>query len=212
MTTTTVAFETSAGLVLEGRLAVPQDRPRGVAILCHPYPPAGGSMSNAMLPSLQRALEEAGWAALRFNFRGVGRSEGSFDHGRGEVDDAAAALAFAREHIPGVPCAVVGWSFGALVGLNAARADTTVAAYIGIAPPVSAAPELELPTVGAARVAMRSLVICGTADRFCETSDVRRLAADIGAEVRILDGADHFFVGRLAELGAIVTEFLIRDA
>lgn len=212
MPTRSVTFPGPDGLALEGRLAVPDSAPLGVAVLCHPYPPAGGSMSNAMLPFLQRALEGAGWASLRFNFRGVGRSEGSFDHGRGEAGDVAGALAFARTELPGVPSAVVGWSFGALVGLAAAISDRAVGVYVGIAPPVSVGPELELPAPPSGKElrswGARSLVVCGSLDAFCAPADARRLATRLGAEVRVVDGADHFFGRQLEELGRIVTGFL----
>jgi hypothetical protein len=211
MATKSVTFPSTDGLSLEGRLALPEVAAGGVAVLCHPYPPAGGSMSNAMLPYLQRTLEARGWSSIRFNFRGVGRSEGSFDHGRGEARDVGAALRFAREQVPGVPAAVIGWSFGALVGLTAAAADGAEA-YVGIAPPLSVAPELDLPALPGPRDlgawTRRSLIVCGSMDAFCSPDDAGRLASDLGAGLSVVEGADHFFGGRLAELGDVVGEFL----
>src|SRR5881397_2599421 len=95
----TIMFTSSDGLRLEGRLATPEAEPSGGAIICHPHPQYGGSMSSKLVPAIQRALVAAGWAALRFNFRGVGRSEGSFDGGGGEVFDALGALARVREAV-----------------------------------------------------------------------------------------------------------------
>jgi len=191
-----VRFSLGDGPVLEGRLAVPP-QPRGAAVLCHPYPPLGGSMSNALLPPLQRALAAAGWAALRFNFRGAGRSEGSFDGGRGEIDDVAAALAFIRSETPDVPVAIAGWSFGAIIGLVAAARDGAVTAYAGIAPPVSAASRIELPATPASEavVGIRTLFVCGTEDPVSRPDDARDLAQRYDGEVFVVEGAGHFFDG-----------------
>lgn len=183
----------SSDPTLEGRFAVPDD-PRGVVVLCHPYTPLGGSMSNALLPPLQRALHAAGWAALRFNFRGAGRSEGTFDGGRGEIDDALAALAFARAEVPAVPVAAAGWSFGSIVGFMAAARDGGVGAYAAVAPPVSAGSRIELPAMPApdAIGGMRTLFVCGTNDPVSQPADVRAVATRYGGAVAEIEGAGHF--------------------
>src|SRR5262245_31398580 len=117
MPTETIMFTSADGLALEGRLSIPDNADAlGAVVLCHPHPQYGGSMSSRLIPALQRVLVAAGWAALRFNFRGVGRSEGSYDGGSGEVGDVLGALARVRTVVP-EPAAVVGWSFGGLVGL-----------------------------------------------------------------------------------------------
>ncbi|HVL91690.1 MAG TPA: alpha/beta fold hydrolase [Actinomycetota bacterium] len=204
-----VGFSSGAGPELEGRLAIP-DGPRGVAVLCHAYPPMGGSMSNAILPALQRALYKAQWASLRFNFRGVGRSEGSFDGGRGEIEDVAAALAFVRAEAPGATVAVAGWSFGSVVGLVAAVRDGDVAAYAGIAPPVSAGSRIELPALPAPEAAgsLRTLFVCGTQDPVSLPADVERLAQRYGGASVVIDGAGHFFDGRHDVLAGTVLRHL----
>ena len=212
MATETLFFTSGDGLSLEGRLAVPDERPpKGGAILCHPHPQYGGSMSSKLIPALQRAIDASGWAALRFNFRGVGRSEGSFDGGVGEVVDVHGALDRIREVIA-EPAAVVGWSFGALVALNAVAADPAVASFVAIAPPVRAAFEgtFALPTMGDLDGwKARSLFVCGTDDPFCRPEDLRGLAAQVpSADVRILDGADHFFGDHADELASAVTAFI----
>ncbi|MGH2793205.1 MAG: alpha/beta hydrolase [Actinomycetota bacterium] len=212
LATETIFFTSADGLTLEGRLATPEVRPlKGGVVLCHPHPQYGGSMSSKLIPALQRALVAAGWAALRFNFRGVGRSEGSFDDGVGEVADVRGALARVREAVA-EPAAVVGWSFGALVALNAVADDPGVAAYVGIAPPVRAAFEgtFILPQVSALDAwKARALLVGGTTDPFCRPDDLRALAGQLpSADVRVVEGADHFFSDHTDELTAIVTGFV----
>lgn len=124
-----VDFAGPAGL-LEGIVATPES-PRFAALVCHPHPLYGGTMHNHATFRLARGLGAAGGTTLRFHFRGVGRSEGTHDHGRGEVDDAAAALAFLAAHAPGLPLWVAGFSFGA-------RAALALAAR-GLAPAIHAA-------------------------------------------------------------------------
>src|SRR5258708_25316414 len=140
-----VAFDAADGIRLEGRLAMPE-QPSGGAVLCHAHPVYGGSMSNAPIPAMQRALEATGWASLRFNFRGVRLSEGIYGGGVAEVKDAIAALEHMAGVVPGKPLAVAGWSFGSLVGLHAAVADKRVSSYVAVAPPVSTRPRMDLPT------------------------------------------------------------------
>ena len=183
-------------------------------VLCHPHPQYGGSMSSKLIPALQRALVAAGLAALRFNFRGVGRSEGTFEGGTGEIRDVEGALARIRQAV-GEPTAVIGWSFGALVALNAVANDPGVDAYIGIAPPVRAAFQgtFTLPDIGSLDGwKARALFVCGTEDPFCRPDDLRALAAQTpSADVRIVQGADHFFSEQLDELGVVTTGFVNGD-
>ena len=215
MSTETIMFTSAAGLQLEGRLAVPETTPRGGAIICHPHPEYGGSMSSKLVPAAQRALVAAGWAVLRFNFRGVGRSEGSFDGGDGEAMDALGALGRIREVIA-EPAAVVGWSFGAVVGLNAVALDGRASIYVGIAPPARRAlkGKFDLPEIADLdRWTARSLIVCGTQDPFCRPRDAQQLAQLVPPPVRVevVDGADHFFSEHLDRLCTIVTGFVTED-
>jgi alpha/beta superfamily hydrolase len=208
-----VAFDTADGIRLEGRLTMPE-QPSGGAVLCHAHPVYGGSMSNAPIPAMQRALEAAGWASLRFNFRGVRLSEGIHGGGVHEVKDVRAALEHLALALPGKPLAVAGWSFGSLVGLHAAVADARVESYVAVAPPVSTGPRMDLPTLPTperlAEWRARVLAICGTKDDFCKPKDLERWAHDVSAnaEVKILEGADHYFYGHLDELGESVATFI----
>lgn len=170
-------------------------------------------MSSMLIPLLQRSLEAAGWASIRFNFRGNGRSEGRFERGVGEQRDVAAALeAIAAEAQTG-SLAVVGWSFGAMVGLMGATADARVGTFAAIAPPVSVAHEA-YPEPGPERLAAfraRVLAVCGTADEICRPDDMERWARAITSDpdVRVIDGADHLFSEHRDELVAAVTSFVV---
>lgn len=168
-------------------------------------------MSSKLIPAMQRAFIAAGWVALRFNFRGVGRSEGSYDGGVGEVSDVLAALERVRLEVS-EPTAVVGWSFGSLVAMNAVAKDGPVDSFVGIAPPVRAAFETKFALPPAADLddwKARSLLVCGTADPFCRPADLKAFASQLpSAEVRVVDGADHFFSEQLDDLCAMVVGFV----
>lgn len=216
-----VTFTTSDGYRLEGRLATPAD-PGLVAVVCHPHPLMEGSMSSLLVPTIQRALAAADVAALRFNFRGVGRSEGRFDNGRGEQKDVLAAVSLLRERWPGVPVAVCGWSFGARVSLAAVAGDPDVVAYVAVAPPAGdqseKAKELGLDPVivepAAERVESwdaRRMVVIGTEDQISRVEDVRSWALQAmgpETEVQVVEGADHVFNGLHHDLAERVVRFV----
>lgn len=111
------------------------DSPRALAVICHPHPLAGGTMSNKVVTSTERALVELGFRCLRFNFRGTGHSSGTHDHGIGEQDDVRAVAAHLRALHPGLPLLLAGFSFGAFVSAHVA-VDLAPAQLISIAPPV----------------------------------------------------------------------------
>lgn len=170
-------------------------------------------MSSAMIPSIWRALAASGWAALRFNFRGVGRSDGTFGEGIGELKDVAAAFAFMRREVPNLPVAAAGWSFGSIVGLHASMIDGDIESYVAIAPPASVTPHMELPSLPSQeRIETwrgRMLAICGTVDGFCTPAGLRKWAGNIpGATVQIFEGEDHFFTAGRDELATTVAAFI----
>lgn len=187
-----------------------------MAVLCHPHPVHGGTMATSVIPTLQRALVSRGWLALRFNFRGAGASEGAYDGGKGEVDDARAALDHVIGLAPGAPVAMLGWSFGALVALRAAVADPRVDIYVAGAPPVSVPAKIELPVMPSpealARFRARVLGVCGTDDGFCHPNDLAQFIATISPSGRtdITEGADHLFTDRhqRAAMGDAVADFV----
>lgn len=213
MTTRSVTFTTADDLRLEGRLSVP-DVPAGGAVICHPHPRYKGTMSSSLVPAIQRAIAARGWAALRFNFRGVGRSEGRYSGGVGELKDVSAALDVVAAEVGEAPLAVVGWSFGALVGLAAAVADERVSAYAAVAPPVVMRHEVDLPPLPPAeRLAAwkgRALAACGTQDPFCRPKALEAWVEHIpGATLKIFEGEDHFFTSGKVELAETVASFIV---
>ena len=108
---------------IEAEVDEPGTPPRGVVVLCHPHPQHGGTMTNKVVQTLARAFVQMGYRCVRFNFRGVGASQGAWDEGRGEVDDALAVVAAVRE--PGLPLALGGFSFGGFIAASAAKAFIT---------------------------------------------------------------------------------------
>lgn len=206
----------SDGIRLEARLAEPPS-PRGGVVVCHPHPLFEGSMSTPPVPDLVRAFAAAGWLALRFNFRGTRRSEGRFEDGRGEQLDVRAALDLVAERLPAeAPLAVVGCSFGALVGLAAAAGDPRVLRYVAVGPPVG-------PEAASARVSIgpaperldgwpvRALAVAGSLDRFAPLDALEAWRDQtLGArmDLRIVEGAPHLFDGFRVELLDLVTGFV----
>jgi uncharacterized protein len=161
------------------------------AVLCHPHPQYGGNMHDAVLDCAARVLLAAGLGVLRFNFRGVGRSHGSYDGGRGEVDDLAAAITWLRDAQPDAPLWLGGYSFGAWIAWQALPVDLALQRVLLLAPPVG-------PMVFASRpVPFPVDVFAGDADEFL---DPRALAAWAGVTVHVIPGADHFFAGRFDAL------------
>ena len=117
---------------LEAILREPATPPVAVAVVCHPHPRGGGTMNNNVVYRLAKALVDGGVAALRFNFRGVGASTGSYDEGIGEEDDARAALDFVAARFPTLPIWMAGFSFGARVGLSVGARDARVTKLLGV--------------------------------------------------------------------------------
>ncbi len=161
-------------------------------------------MDNRVIYRAAKAVQEAHLAALRFNFRGAGASSGSFDEGVGEKDDAAAAIEWLGGRFPGLPLALVGFSFGAWVGLQAGCSDPRIKAVVGLGLPLNFynfdfLADNEKP----------ALFIVGTGDEFCPMEKLafleRLLPASSG--VRRIEGADHFFASQLEEVQSLITEF-----
>ncbi len=175
-------------------------------MVCHPHPLFGGTMHNKVVFHTMRALNSFGFPVLRFNFRGTGLSAGEHDHGVGEVEDVRAALDWmARES--GLPLIFAGFSFGAAVGLRAACSDERVKAAIGVGTPVaSVAADTEEPRVYTFEFLQTcrkpKLLISGARDQFGPRAKLEALAASIPEPKKlvIIEGADHFFEGRLREL------------
>ena len=185
-----------------GALACAIDEPvpgtpiRGTAVLCHPHPQHGGTMDNKVVITLARAFVQLGYRAVRFNFRGVGGSAGSWDDGRGEVDDALAVIAQQRAAHPGLPLALAGFSFGGYVAAQAADrlADVDPVQRLVLVGPATS--RFTMP----ARVAPDTVVIHGEADDVVPLSSTLDWARPQVLPVIVLPGVGHFFHGQLTLL------------
>lgn len=181
--------------------------PRARAVVCHPHPLYQGTLNNKVAFTLARAAVEAGAETLRFNFRGVGKSEGKFDDGRGELHDLQAAERWLAARHPHLPSWRMGFSFGAAMALRAS-VESPCDVLVTVAPPAGRFAEYGLQ--GAQPRSRRWLLIQGDADEIVDAQAVLRWAHELtpGPEVAVLRGAGHFFHGRLTELRRIVLEFL----
>lgn len=168
-----------------------------VAVICHPHPLHQGSMQNKVVHTVARAMIDLGAPALRFNFRGVGASEGHYEEGLGESEDAVAVCEWLRRRYPGAELLLAGFSFG---GAVACRAALTVspAVLVTIAPPVALARRL----LSGATPAVPWLLIQGDADGVVPPQGARDWAGELGSAVQLvlLPGVDHFFHGNLTLL------------
>lgn len=192
---------------IEALVSEPASAP-AVAVLCHPHPQHGGTMNNKVVHTLARTLAGKGFATIRFNFRGVGESEGSYADGRGEVEDARAIIDHARQHWPGLPVWLGGFSFGAMVAIVAA-ADQDIAGLVSVAPPVD---RLDIAEI--AQPQCRWLILIGDEDELVDVDTVVEWVnqLDPGPQLRVLEGVDHFFHGRLTQLGECVLAWMDEEA
>jgi len=200
--------EVEGGPRLEARLGL-VDPMRGGLVLCHPHPLYGGDMDNPVVIRAAEVAREVGLVTLRFNFRGVGASEGSHDKGLGEQDDVRAALTTLRARLGGGPMGLAGYSFGAWVSSRVAVPATGLSALGLIAPPLSMFGGFD--TLDPAGLSL--LIAAGTQDPYCPLPDLDRLARGLpdGTVARI-EGADHFFFGKLFPLGEAVRRWALRWA
>ncbi len=182
----------------------PALRARGAALVLHPHPLYGGSMHNNVVEALVQAAAGAGWAALRFNFRGVGGSTGSHDQGRGEQEDVVAAAAWLGRRVE-APLVLLGYSFGALVGCQAAPRIPELAGGVLVAPPLILG---DLPPWP--QDAGPLLLIAGTEDEFTRVGWLEGYVQEMGARGSLItvEGGDHFFWGGESVLIKQVQEFL----
>jgi alpha/beta superfamily hydrolase len=175
-----------------------------IAILCHPHPQHQGTMLNKVVHTLARSMNDLGLMALRFNFRGVGKSEGAYGHGEGEIQDLIAVADYARLRWPGASIWLAGFSFGAVVATRAA-ASIKPERLVTIAPAVNVLGK-ELQSVPT----MPWLVIQGDADEVVPVGDVSSWVEklEIQPELIILPGVGHFFHGHLVDLRALLVKKL----
>ena len=188
-------------------------QPTLAAVVCHPHPLYGGTMHNKVVYQTAKTIHRFRLPVLRFNFRGAGSSEGVHDQGRGEEQDALAALDFLAAEYPGAPLLVAGFSFGSWVGLRAGCSDERVAELIGLGLPVA-----DLGNRGFSyldRCEKPKLLVSGEFDRFGPQEKLRAMAEQFPPRVRensrvvIVPGADHFFAGHLADLDRAIAGWLV---
>ena len=180
---------------LEVAFNVPEGAPRGIALIAHPHPLQGGTLDNKVVQTLAKTFAALGYAAARFNFRGVGGSVGAFDDGVGETDDALAALAAAKSEFGELPVALAGFSFGSYVQTRVARA-VTAERMVLVGPAVKRFP---IETVAA-----DTIVIHGEEDDVVALADVLAWARPQQLPVIVFPGCGHFFHGRLPQLQRVI--------
>lgn len=194
---------TSDGVALEAELVVPPD-PRAAVVLCHPHPEQGGNMRSIITGTQFRELPDHGAACLRFNFRGVGRSEGAHDRGRGEQLDVVAAIDALHPITEGLPLVVSGWSFGADTSL--AVVDERIDGWAPVAPPLRVLPDDELL---AALDPRPKRVLVPEHDQFNPPERAEeRTSGWLATDLVVAAGGDHFLVGRLGAAVEVVMELL----
>ncbi|MEQ1589410.1 MAG: alpha/beta fold hydrolase [Gallionella sp.] len=180
---------------LEGALHLPDVAPTAIVVVAHPLPTMGGTMDNKVVTTLAKAFVALGYATLRFNFRGVGASEGGYDEGNGETLDAIAAANFLRNEFPDLPLLLAGFSFGGYVQARAA-AELNPRQLILIAPAVG---RFAMPHVPA-----NTLLVHGDLDEVVSLDDLLHWAQPQHLAVVVLAGAGHYFHGRLVQLKQVV--------
>ena len=190
-------------LSLEGVLHVPESTPAAAVAVCHPHPQYGGDMENNVVMAVCRSLVSQGFAALRFNFRGVGASEGAFDQGQGERNDVRAALAHLASlpDVDGERLGLVGYSFGAMVAAEVADSDLRALALVS--PPVAHA-DLRVDW------GCPALILTGDQDPIAPADRLQAIGGASGVGLRVVSGADHSWWGFEEELVEALAEFFDR--
>lgn len=190
---------------LEALLDAPEGEPRAVAVFGHPHPLHGGTMHTKALYQAAKAMPRIGVAAVRFNFRGVGRSAGTFDAGPGEKADFRAAIDFAQERFPDVPVWAAGMSFGSWIAMTVGAEDPRVSLLLGVAPPVDRYDFEPLKTC-----TLPKFIIHGESDELISIKEIRKFYAQLPEpkELVVIEDANHLFEGKTAMVGEAVEDLL----
>jgi alpha/beta superfamily hydrolase len=207
-----VTFTTSDGVLLEGELRMPDEAPRGSAVICHAHPRHGGSKDHPVLWAIRNELAgKRGIATLGFNFRGVMGSAGEFGGGHDEIEDVRAAIGAVRQRADG-PTLVVGWSFGANVALREAFHDDRVAALALVGLPLRPK-DVKTPPLPSAKklreLRRPLLLLTGEHDEYCPPDELRAHGNGV-AEVVIVDGVDHYLSRKEREAASSIGDFADR--
>jgi uncharacterized protein len=194
---------------LEALLDAPEAPPKGAVVFAHPLPTHGGTMHTKAVYQGTKGLVRAGCAVLRFNFRGVGGSEGAFAGGAGEKEDFKAALDYMSARYPDLPLWAAGFSFGSWIALETGAADDRVTVLIGIAPPVT---REGYDFSNTKRSTKAKFFVQGEADDIAPLQDMWAFYSELlePKELVIIDAADHLFDGHTTEVGEAL-EDLVRD-
>ena len=183
---------------LEALLEEPEDRdPNHAVLVCHPHPQHGGTMHNKVVYRIARGMRRAGAVVLRFNYRGVNLSEGEYDHGAGELEDARAALALLRSRYPGLPFSLAGFSFGSRIILRLGCQTPGVSRLLAVGFPANLSDAKSIGHCPIPRV-----FIVSTQDQFCAVPAMEQYFAALEEPKELIwvDATDHFFAGALDEL------------
>jgi alpha/beta superfamily hydrolase len=181
-----------------------------IALVLHPHPQFGGTMNNKVVYTIYQVFRQKGFSVLRFNFRGVGRSQGRFDHGQGELSDAAAALDWMQTHNPNArDCWIAGFSFGAWIAMQVLMRRPEISGFIAVAPPANMCDFTFL-----APCPSSGMIIHGARDDLVPEADVATLAQklqiqrQIEIDYRVIKGANHFFEDKVDALGSHIESYL----
>jgi len=180
-------------------------QPRFAAVVCHPHPLFGGTMHNKVVYQAAKALDAHHGAVLRFNFRGTGSSEGAHDYGQGERGDVRAAVDFLVENFSGLPLVLSGFSFGSWVGLRVGCEDARVQRLVGIGAPVNSSDFSYLENCSKPK-----LFVQGSQDEFGNAGKLEKIVSGLPGENKlvVVSGVDHFFKGKIEELGKAMSEWM----
>ena len=195
---------------LEARIETPQgvSEPAAFGVVCHPHPLFGGTLDNKVVYTVARSFHDLGMPTIRFNFRGVGKSAGSYAEGLGETDDALAVIAAGREKWPQAALWLAGFSFGGAVAIRAA-AQASPFRLVAVAPAIKRVPMDQVPTP-----TYPWLIVQGDADDVVNHHEVLEWASHLShpPQIALLPGVGHFFHGRLHELRDAIVHFAAQSA
>ena len=195
---------------LEGRYHHSKQANAPVALVLHPHPQHGGTMNNKVVYNLYQAYAQRGFSVLRFNFRGVGRSQGSFDGGQGELSDAASALDWMQSYNPNArTCWIAGYSFGAWIGMQLMMRRPEITGFISVAPPANLQDFTFLAPCPAS-----GLIVHGGRDEVVPQASVDKLATklksqkNIVVDYEVIEDTDHFFREHMDTVNDLVSGYL----
>ena len=198
---------TNDNVLIEGIIETPEEiAPIPMVVLCHPHPQFGGQMNDSVISTISYSLVANGISTLKFNFRGVGKSEGSFDNGDGETLDALAAIKFASDTpwVDKEKISILGYSFGAKIALNAFSHTSGIESLVLIAPPIKNIKKDEAHSLNTPK-----LLVLGEQDDLIQADDIYEIYRNMAdpKRIEIIPNANHFFQNSLPHVARCVTDF-----